>query len=916
MVKDDSGRSGGPAKGPSLWHFGGSRVPELRDRSKISTSAGSVSVSLAPPYPQRKPHSHSHSYPDPHSDREGNTSACSKDYILNESKLRATLKADADQFTAKLRLRAKVNHSSNLSKLRQHAAAYKSNVHDDSLREQVDSELEKRVKAHDIGLAFTYLDIDVREMKLRKHYMEVFYAAAKSGRDRVGVKCPGFDEGRGEWMGFGEGWVTDYDAVEPSEALTEGTDKPSKEGGEGEFGGPPQPKDPYDPVILNSNKTVMELPTSLRLSRLNKVKSDYKATWITEIHNEGVLLRRSNTGGFSTALGVGSQSLEGSLANLSNGVDLFIPWGLKARQFLYDILTGYIPRNVAALHLHENKTHSTLSKSPRAGLVKCLVADMRTSYTTASNARSTAKQEMVSQTVDEDPTVQELLRDTEAAKAKVMSAIALQSELQARESELFGVGDQQELQGVKELLARAKTDLAASRKAASRSEQLLKRGRKKVLTALLNCTPPADDPWECDKRMQEVLGVLINTANNRVPKYDYEDAKGRFESLPEGCKLADKHVVKNLLRKLPIRKTNILLRPTVEFILQDLEAFMTKHRPKGWDPKSERDDVEALLLRTLFPDREQYLFLKDVPQTDGRLAEWSNPGCHLDLRVPNNRRDDNLFDWPLTSISPRQYQYSNNTSCQTATIISSSSLLRALESQMSLLRQASAPVETKLVVNGTSQKPRAGRQTNSTRKSTAACTTTSASSEEKETNFYETDSIADMSQIFPGDLYGKALFDSMTDNKNLMKAYMFVGGRKATRQRSGSQARAAKKQKQVSTQVNQQPDSLDTEMSISSSATSSASRKRDFMRMDSDDSDVSLLRRYGADQPGAALLDSQPGYWDSEWDVSQQQQNQSWQKNLKSSHGDASDMDTLGDGEFDNMMNFLAKTTSEGVDFS
>lgn len=112
---------------------------------------------------------------------------------------------------------------------------------------------------------------------------------------------------------------------------------------------------------------------------------------VVEIHNEGVFLCSPDSENKNNNKSSSSYS---SLANNDNSKnnDTFIAWGLKSRKFLHSIVTGEVPPEYSSiinkLSSNTTKSNSFSNSSLPAGLIKCMVKDLRTSVQNASNLRS------------------------------------------------------------------------------------------------------------------------------------------------------------------------------------------------------------------------------------------------------------------------------------------------------------------------------------------------------------------------------------------------------------------------------------------------------------------------------------------------------------------------------------------------
>eukprot|EP00984_Skeletonema_dohrnii_P037633 scaffold39894_cov133-Skeletonema_dohrnii-CCMP3373.AAC.3 len=112
-----------------------------------------------------------------------------------------------------------------------------------------------------------------------------------------------------------------------------------------------------------------------------------------DIHNEGLFLMARSTQENDNSL-----SRFGNVSNTAPGVGtivtddtsgrpcLFIPWGAKARSFLYSIVCGDIPPGYGLEKVTAGSTSN--QKLLDGGLVKCMITDTRTSQETAISDRA------------------------------------------------------------------------------------------------------------------------------------------------------------------------------------------------------------------------------------------------------------------------------------------------------------------------------------------------------------------------------------------------------------------------------------------------------------------------------------------------------------------------------------------------
>lgn len=149
-------------------------------------------------------------------------------------------------------------------------------------------------------------------------------------------------------------------------------------------------------LVMNKSRVVKteRSKVALRLDRVSRVKSRHPPSLVVEIHNEGVFCRVNCTGAIYKNQAVNADKEKDAMrANK----DKLMPWGRRARQFLYDVLCGVIPDDEAVLRLKNNPSRNKCG----VDTMKCLLLDLRTSDTTASADRSAMRKKITNKMVEE-----------------------------------------------------------------------------------------------------------------------------------------------------------------------------------------------------------------------------------------------------------------------------------------------------------------------------------------------------------------------------------------------------------------------------------------------------------------------------------------------------------------------------------
>ncbi|GMI17529.1 hypothetical protein TrLO_g14793 [Triparma laevis f. longispina] len=654
---------------------------------------------------------------------------------------------------------------------------------------KVEENFRKRMKKIEDTFVRQYAECARRVEKYTKIERNKFYTQVKAERKNIGMKCPSPSD---KWIKFGS--VPEEGQLTPNEEWV----------GMLGLGGPV--------VFPIQDESDSPHPAVQRIDRVTRVKKELSPGWILEIHNEGILKR--------TKKRVPGDYNEDFLARIERSSDTFFPWCNKTRKFLYSVICGVIPKSDAherpPLGTTRGRYSTNKPRDPVPPHIKCLILDMRTSLTTASFQRSVARNRLVSVQVDKE--VQGELLNAEKAKEAAAKSQKKLERLQQAERKALDISKQmmhrlklhkryeeqhrqkcssvtkpskEQLKQLKQFEERTKITQAeldqatkdsanakvatAEGKATSKvdskliakAESVLKKARRHAenninaiaggITLRTNRGSKDAEEKLTINRITDVLRVILRAVDAREPTQDLGAFNKKFEHLPPNSSV--KNIRQNIQHLQSKRRTNILLRPEMSLVVEDLLRFVEENPGMGGSPESLRRTgsgdgtrswprtkeidprlvAEQKVLLHLHPSIERFGNLDDVPSTD-KLVSWANPGWLVDTRVDADR-------------VRRQHNFSSSVSTHAMGI----ECVRNLEKPLDCIAQASGI----------------------------------------DSNIHEGE--GDQWRLFPGDVFGKALLDS--DSNELGKNYTFVQKKikkkpstpRVKREKDGKQGGGAKK---------------------------------------------------------------------------------------------------------------------------
>ena len=474
----------------------------------------------------------------------------------------------------------------------------------------------------------------------------------------------------------------------------------------------------------------------LRHKRRKHIMNGTTVQVAVDIHNEGLFLMARSTHENEKSL-----SSFGNVSNTAPGVGtivtddssgrpcLFIPWGAKARSFLYSIVCGDIPPGYGL----EKATGSMSSqKLLDGGLVKCMITDTRTSQETASSDRAqsypkiqkltnTARIENATKLVASYSTrIEELeaditalsLREQKVALAhkeatqNLERSKATMDKLKLHLQQFFGKDgtpspnlNPEGQQKILSTMYRYKTSYETSKNEESALREPLELARKVIISKKeeldlvkqeikkleafkddVKSKSGMDDNM-IDKRAENLINSICQVAQRRRAHVNHKKSSSDpIHDIPEEDK-------KSFAQKMARRRIVTMLRPTQVGIVNQVKD-MVQESPKDAivDPKLR---AEELLLLALYPQAEEALS-PVPPDTD---TSWAEPGWQLNLSPPEAGNPHSILPVDQVGHLPRQFlSVCCSSGRQTAALVQQRHL-SMLEGPLSFVSKASAPAE-------------------------------------------------------------------------------------------------------------------------------------------------------------------------------------------------------------------------------
>lgn len=474
----------------------------------------------------------------------------------------------------------------------------------------------------------------------------------------------------------------------------------------------------------------------LRHKRRKHIMNGTTVQVAVDIHNEGLFLMARSTheneslsrfGNVSnTAPGIGTIVTD----DISGRPCLFIPWGSKARSFLYSIVCGEIPPGYGLEKVSAGSTSN--QKLLDGGLVKCMVTDTRTSRETAMNDRAQSYpeiQKMSNTTRIENATklvasyktrIEELesdittlsLREQKIAQAHrdatqhLERSKATMDKLKLHLQQFFGKDgapspnllNPEGQQKILSTMYKYKTAYESKRNEESALREPLELARKVLISKKEELEKVKQEIQKLDAFKKEVnskSGIEVNMidkrAENLINSICQVAQRRRAQVNLKKSNSDPVHDIseeekKSFAQKMTRRRIVTMLRPTQVSILNEVKEMVGKS-DANIDPKLR---AEELLLLSLYPQAEEAL----APVPTSTSLNWPEPGWQLNLSPPEEDNPHSILPLDQVSHMPRQ----NLSVCcssgrQTAALVQQRHL-SMLEGPLSFVSKASAPAET------------------------------------------------------------------------------------------------------------------------------------------------------------------------------------------------------------------------------
>jgi len=496
--------------------------------------------------------------------------------------------------------------------------------------------------------------------------------------------------------------------------------------------------DPHSPQELGNDLDSSSAHTAvMRHKRRKHIMNGTTVQVAVDIHNEGLFLMARSTheneslsrfGNVSnTGPGVGTIVTD----DISGRPCLFIPWGSKARSFLYSIVCGEIPPGYGLEKVTAGSTSN--QKLLDGGLVKCMVTDTRTSQETAisDRAQSYPKIQKMSNTTrienaaklvaSYSTRIKELesdintlsFREQKIAQAHrdatqhLERSKATMDKLKLHLQQFFGKDgtpspnllNPEGQQKILSTMYKYKTSYEAKRNEESALREPLEFARKVLVSKKDELEKVKQEIQKLDafkkevnsksgmevnmidKRAENLINSICQVAQRRRAQVNLKKSNSDpMHDIPEEEK-------KSFAQKMTRRRIVTMLRPTQVSIVNEVKDMVGKSpEDANIDPKLR---AEELLLLSLYPQAEEAL----APVPSSTNKNWAEPGWKLDLSPPEGDNPHSILPLDQVSHLPRQ----NLSVCcssgrQTASLVQQRHL-RMLEGPLSFVSKASAPAE-------------------------------------------------------------------------------------------------------------------------------------------------------------------------------------------------------------------------------
>mmetsp|Transcript_17416 Transcript_17416/g.24593 ORF Transcript_17416/g.24593 Transcript_17416/m.24593 type:complete len:684 (-) Transcript_17416:3-2054(-) len=429
----------------------------------------------------------------------------------------------------------------------------------------------------------------------------------------------------------------------------------------------------------------------------------------------------------------------------------FIPWGLKARKFLYDIMCGEIPSSILL-------EYDLGAASLHGGQIKCVISDMRTSDELAKMQRkltsieiTQSKRQMKLKKLRKmESTVHQVMvrllrRERELAKKlkeekeNLTRENILLSQIQFRLQEYFGNGNIQNLQTITQVeqdlinALRKTTDYVQTQREIVSNinaeidelrQHVSNLKRAQVLASKELKETEADNPQANNINLVTQVEKITDTIHSLFKKRrlqmkqkknvnddsNKDDGKEIWEaSFPSYFPRAVKD---SLWQKLHHRRFISILRPNRSGIMAELNKSLEENFTASLDGAenmfttsfhmNEKNlQAEQLLLLALHPESPYPLLSSMPPLLPSSNKKWAEPGWHVVLENPEGFLRTRNKHTILPRHSKGSLLNSNISQCNSApgrqaAYILKTNYLKNLQNPMTTILQGRAPAEVSI----------------------------------------------------------------------------------------------------------------------------------------------------------------------------------------------------------------------------
>ena len=491
----------------------------------------------------------------------------------------------------------------------------------------------------------------------------------------------------------------------------------------------------------------------LRHKRRKHIMNGTTVQVAVDIHNEGLFLMARSTCNENE----NSLSRFANVSNTSSGIGtivtddtsgrpcLFIPWGGKARSFLYSILCGNIPTGFGLEKVTAGSTAS--QKLLDGGLVKCMITDTRTSqesaisdraqsYPTIQASSSSAHIENVAKRVaiantrteDLESAIRVLsLREQKIAQAHrdatqhLERAKATMDKLKLQVQQYFikdgtpspNINPESQ-QKILSTMYKYKTSYETTR-----NEELnLRKPLELARMALVSKKEELDkvkqeiqkleaykeeaksqsgmDGYLIDKRAENLINSICQVAQRRRAHVNRKKSNSDLNTM----NTVHEDEKKSFAQKIVRRRIVTMLRPTQSSIVNEVKEMIggsPSDLQHNFDSPEDEDAsidpklcAEELLLLSLYPEAKEAL----APVPNETNTQWAEPGWQLNLSPPERGNPHSILSVDQEGHLPQHFlSVCCSSGRQTASLVLQRHL-RVLEGPLSYVSEVSAPAET------------------------------------------------------------------------------------------------------------------------------------------------------------------------------------------------------------------------------